>query len=133
MKTFESKLIVIAKSKQEIFTFLSDFRNFEKIMPKEVSKWSAQEGSCSFTISNMAELNMKFGDCVEFSNINIISSGRNPFNYNLKLNIIEIDSNSSQFSAIFEADLNPMIAMMASRPLTNFVDTLGDKLQEVLS
>lgn len=132
MKTFESKIVSINCAADKIFQYLHDFRNFESILPEEVSKWSCDETHCSFTISNMADLNMVFGACINPRQIEMKSEGKNPFDYQLITEIVTIEDSKSEVKVIFHADLNPMLAMMASNPLKNFVNTLAVKLKEIL-
>jgi carbon monoxide dehydrogenase subunit G len=131
MKTYQSKTLTIGKPQEEIYGFLSDFRNFGKLMPSEISNWQADETSCSFTITNMADLNMTFGDCTPNDKIVMKSHGKNPFSYDLNVHIAD-KGDSADVHIVFNADLNPMLAMMVSNPLKNFINTLVEKLKETL-
>ena len=37
----ESEIVEINNSAENIFNYLSDFKNFEKLMPSQVTKWEA--------------------------------------------------------------------------------------------
>lgn len=102
-------------------------------MPSKVVNWSSTKDSCAYTIDGMAHMNMAFGGNVENEKIIMISKGKNPFTYDLITNISKIDDSKSEVSIVFNGDMNPMIAMMAKKPLQNFVDTLVDRLQEKYS
>lgn len=132
MKTFESKKVDILCPPVIIYNFLSDFNNFGKLMPPEITNWQSTNLNCSFTISGMADLSMAFGDCKHNTLITMKADGKNPFEYYLELHLKENNSESPQVYIAFHADLNPMIAMMASKPLSNFVNLLVDKLKETL-
>ncbi len=131
MKTFESNKILIKRPAKEIFDFLSDFRNFEKLMPEEITNWRADESSCSFTIKNMADLNMAFGERQANEKITMISRGKNPFVYDLNV-FMDENGEGTQTQIVFNADLNPMLSMMVSNPLKNFINILNEKLKEVM-
>jgi carbon monoxide dehydrogenase subunit G len=131
MASYKSDKINIQKSPEEIYNFLSDFNNFEKLMPEQVTNWKATNESCSFTIQGMADLAMKMGENTEFSKITYVSDGNKPFAFNLNTHIIS-NSENSETQIILNADLNPMLKMMASRPLQNFVNLLVNKLKEVI-
>lgn len=133
MNTFESKSLSIDKPQEEIYNYLSDFRNFGKLMPEEITNWKANATNCSFTISNMADLNMAYGKSIPSERIIMVSEGKNPFEYDLNVLIDAIDGTSSQAKIIFNADLNPMLAMMATTPLKNFIDMLVEKLKIIMS
>lgn len=129
MKTFESKRVEILCPANTIYSFLSDFNNFGKLMPPEITNWQSTATICSFTISGMADLNMDFGNCIYNELITMKANGKNPFDYFLKLHLKEINHDKIGVYIEFQADLNPMIAMVASAPLNNFVNLLVDKLK----
>ena len=130
MTTIESNEALVNKSAQDVYNFLSDFRNFEKLMPEQVVNWKADENECSFTIKGMASLGMKIKNKVPNSLIEIESSGKTPFGFVMKCMIADRQTQCGVKLAI-EADLNPMLKMMAEKPLTNFLNLLVNKLAEV--
>ena len=131
MASFKSDKITIHKSPEDIYTFLSDFNNFEKLMPEQVTNWKSTNESCSFTIQGMADLAMKMGERTEFSKVTYVSDGNKPFAFDLNTDIIA-NGNLTETQIILNTDLNPMLKMMASRPLQNFVNLLVNKLKEVI-
>lgn len=133
MTTVTSNKKQITASAETIFNFLSDFNNLEELMPSKVVNWSSTQTSCAFTIDGMAHLNMAFGKNVENEKIEMISKGKNPFDYDLSTNISKIDNTKCEVNIVFNADMNAMMAMMAKKPLQNFVDILVERLQEKYS
>ncbi len=131
MASFKSDKITIHKSQEDIYTFLSDFNNFEKLMPEQVTNWQSTDESCSFTIKGMADLAMKMGEKTEFSKVTYVSDGNKPFAFDLNTDIIS-NGDNTETQIILNADLNPMLKMMASRPLQNFVNLLVNKLKETI-
>lgn len=132
MTSFKSDKITINRSPEELFVFLSDFNNFEKLMPEQVTNWHATKESCSFTIQGMADLAMKMGQRNEFSVVSYISDGNKPFAFDLNTYFNAVDPDKTETQIILNADLNPVLKMMASRPLQNFVNLLVNKLKEII-
>ncbi|MCB0805311.1 MAG: hypothetical protein KDC05_05890 [Bacteroidales bacterium] len=132
MTTFKSQLISVNHSAKKVFDFLSDFRNFEKLMPDQVINWKATEDQCSFTIKGMADMAMRMGDNIPPVKITYLSEGKSPISFNLEFSIDQKETNRSDVQVILNANLNPMLKMMASRPLQNFVTLLAEKLKEVM-
>ena len=132
MTEFKSEQISIQRKDSDIFNFLSDFSNFEKLMPEQVINWQSTKESCSFTIKGMADLALRIDKKEEFQLISYVSEGKSPFSFNLKFLILSQDEGSTSVSSILQAKLNPMIKMMASRPLQNFVNLLVEKLKELM-
>jgi carbon monoxide dehydrogenase subunit G len=128
----ESKTVALKESQETIFNFLTDFRNFEKLVPQDrVNNWTATLDTCSFNISGMADIGMKITDTEPHSKILILSHGKNPFDFSLTVNIKKTGEETSEANLIFNANVNPFLAMMVEKPLGNFFNMLADKLKEL--
>lgn len=130
MTNIESKIVLIQAKPEDVFNFLNDFNNFGKLMPEQISNWQSTKDTCSFTISGMATLNMKIEERKEFSLVKYAADGKNPFDYSLITNIFEQENGDCTTQIVFQADLNPMLKMLASKPLENFVNLLVEKLKQ---
>lgn len=131
MTTFNSDQVYIERSDKQIFDFLSDFNNFQKLMPPQVSDWQSSSEHCSFNIQNMATLEMRYESKSPYNHIKIVSEGKSPFKFDLQCFIDKADNFNSNVSLQLNADLNVMLKMMASKPLANFINVLANKLKEV--
>ncbi len=130
MTRIESDKRKIDKSSEIIFNFLSDFNNFETIMPDKVVDWKSDNESCSFTISGLASLGMRITEKTPNTFIKIVDEGKVPFKFDFLVNITD-NGNSSEVQLIFDADLNTMLKMVAVKPLRNFLNMLLDELQVI--
>lgn len=130
MTEFISEKTRINASAKEVFDFLSDFRNFQHLMPEQIKNWKADQDHCSFTIEGMADLSMRIASKNPHKNIHIVADGKNPIDYTLDVFLFPDDENQCKAELVFNASLNPFIKAMASRPLQNFVEMLVKKLQE---
>lgn len=99
-------------------------------MPEQIINWQSTEDTCSFTIKGMTDLSMKIKEKIAFHTILITSYGKVPFDFELKCSFEDFGNFQTQSQLIFIADLNPMLSMMASKPLQNFVNMLNSKLKE---
>ncbi|MFA6950166.1 MAG: hypothetical protein WCQ70_05720 [Lentimicrobiaceae bacterium] len=131
MTSFNSEPVSIKRNSHLVFDFLADFHNFEKLMPSQVTDWRSDGDSCSFNIQNMATLAMRYEQKVPFSHIKIISEGKSPFSFDLQCFIEPSTVESCIVNLQLNASLNPMLKMMVSKPLSNFINILAHKLQEV--
>lgn len=132
MTEFKSDVKTIESGDQAIFDFLNDFNAFEKIMPEQVINWQSTKENCSFTIKGMADLAMRIDKKEEFRIISYKSEGKSPFDFSLEFQINKTSENQSEVYSTLSAKLNPMVKMMASRPLGNFVNLLVEKLKEII-
>lgn len=132
MARFESEDVLLNASCEEVFSFLSDFRNLESLMPEQVVNWQATEDSCSFTIQGLTNLSMKLGSKTACTNIHIVSDGNNPIDYTLDY-FLRKKGEQCIVSVMLDAELNIFLSGMASRPLQNLVKIIADKLGEIFS
>lgn len=128
MTTLQSDSVTVAKTAAEVYEFLSDFNHFKDLMPEQVTNWQSTENECSFTIAGMASLGMKLAEKVPHSLIKAVRHGSAPFDFTLSCKI-EDKGAACNVQLVFDADLNPMLKMMAERPLTNFLNILVDRLK----
>jgi len=131
MTRIESDKTSIDKSSKDIFNFLSNFNNFQKLMPEQVTNWQSTDDECSFTIAGMASLGMKMVEKKPNDYIKVIRNGNAPFDFTLECLLKEKSPGESEVQLAFNADLNPMLKMMAVKPLTNFLNLLVKKLKEL--
>lgn len=132
MAEFKSDKLKINASDSKIFEYLSDFNNFEQLMPEQVINWQSTKDNCSFTIQGMADLAMRIANKKEYHFISYGSEGKSPFPFQLNFQIESIDGGQCEVSSHLEAKLNPMLKMMASRPLQNLVNLLVEKLKTIM-
>lgn len=126
--SFKSPLKPVSASVDEVYVFISDLRNFEPLMPDKVEKWSAERDRCEFTISGLSTFSMEIVERSE-NKVTLTSGDITPVDFELICNILE-STGETQVEIELEADLSPMVKMMASRPLQNLVDIMAGKLGE---
>ena len=130
MTNFESKVSLSADI-NEVYAFLSDLNNHEKLMPANIYNWSSTTDEARFTIQNMAKLALKVSSRIENQEINIIPAEEAPFAVEMKLTISQ-NGSETEAKLIVSAELNMMMKMLASGPLQKLVDHQTSTLKEVL-
>ncbi len=130
MTKIESDKVTVNKTAKEVYDFLSDFNNFKKLMPEQVVDWTSTIDECTFTIKGMATLGMKIVEKTPNSLIKVNKNGSAPFDFTLSCMIDDLQ-NQCAVQLAFDAELNMMMKMMATKPLTNFLNILVNKLKEV--
>jgi carbon monoxide dehydrogenase subunit G len=127
----ESDRTEINKPAAEVFAFLTDFNNFQKLMPPQVIDWQSTADECSFKISGMASIGMKIIEKTPNSLIKVTSNGKVPFAFTLNIHLTEVSPTQTSGQLIFEAALNPMMSMMVEKPLGKFFNLLAAKMKEL--
>jgi len=131
MTKIESEKVIINNSSEKVYSFLSDFNNFSKLMPEQVINWKSTESECSFTIKGMVDIKMNIAEKTPFSKVVFKSAKDFSLDFNLVCTINNVSEKSCESQLYFEAELSPFIKMMAQTPLENFVNVLVKKLKEL--
>ena len=134
MTRIESEKVNLSQAQNTTFDFLSDFNNYQQLMPEQVTDWSSDTDTCSFNIKGMASLGMAIESRTPNTEIKIKKNGKAPFDFYLTCEIGEgISPSESTLKLYFDADLNPLLKMMAEKPLANFLNLLVNRYKEIIS
>ena len=131
MSEIKSEKLEVKTSAETIFTTLSNFNHFKQLMPDQVIDWKSTEDTCSFTIQGLPAISMKIHEKIPQKKIVYIAQGNSPLNFELICLLNESAEKQTETQMIFKADLNPMLSMMVSKPLQNFVNILNQKLKDL--
>lgn len=131
MAIFESK-VTINSSVSDVYTFLADFNNHQQLMPDTVQDWSSTTDEANFAIPNMAQLSLKIADRVIDKSINIIATGKPPFEVSLNWDL-EAEDSATVVTFTINAELNMMMKMFASGPLQKLADHETKSLSALVS
>lgn len=124
----ESQKVIIEKSAEETFNFLSDVKNFETLMPDTISKFELLgEDKFLFALKGMPEIVLKKKETVPNNKI-VLGAAGGKLDFSLIATITEIDSYKSEVKLNFDGEFNAMMAMMIKRPISNFIDTLATNM-----
>ncbi len=124
----ESPKINVSKSPQEVFDFLSDVKNFESLMPENISKFEVLDNDkFLFALKGMPEIILKKKEAVAPNKI-VLGAAGGKLDFSLTGNITEVNESSSEVQLEFSGDFNPMMAMMIKGPITKFIETLATSI-----
>lgn len=121
MTIIQSEQVQVNKPLADVFAFLGNANNHQKLMPDSIYNWSSTEDECKFTIQNMAKLELKISERDPAGKVVIIPSAKAPFDIKIEWILAE-NSNGCTAQMNIHADLNPFIKMMAVGPLTKLVN-----------
>ena len=128
----ESPKTIVNKSPQDVFNFLSDVKNFEKLMPENISKFEVlSDDTFLFALKGMPEIVLKKKEVTPPNKI-VLGAAGGKIDFSLIGNIIEVDSNTSDVQLVFNGDFNPMMAMMIKGPITKFIETLSTNIPSAI-
>jgi carbon monoxide dehydrogenase subunit G len=100
-------------------------------MPAEVIKnWQADETSCRFVISGLGDLKLNISEKEPFSLVKFGGNALMTIDFILSALISDKGNGSGKVTLVMEAQLNPLMKMMASGPIENFLETLVNEMEK---
>ncbi|GGG52443.1 hypothetical protein GCM10011414_22550 [Croceivirga lutea] len=122
---------VLNKSKKEVFNFLTEVNNFEKLMPDNIAKFEVlDEETFRFALSGMPEIVLQKKEAIPHSKV-VLGAASSKLPFTLTANIIEISADTSEVDLSFEGEFNSMMAMMIKGPITKFMGTLIQNMDKI--
>lgn len=128
----ESPKVNVEKSSQDIFNFLSDIKNFEGLMPENISKFEVLENDkFLFALKGMPEIILKKKEVIAPNKI-VLGAAGGKLDFSLVVEINETNESSSDVQLKFNGDFNPMMAMMIKGPIGKFIETLATSIPKAI-
>ena len=128
----ESPKISVSKSPEDVFNFLTDIKNFESLMPENISKFEVlDDDKFLFALKGMPEIILKKKEVIPPNKI-VLGAAGGKIDFSLIGNIIEVNETSSEVQLKFTGDFNPMMAMMIKGPITKFIETLATSIPKAI-
>ncbi|GAB4161890.1 MAG: hypothetical protein Tsb0033_20090 [Winogradskyella sp.] len=125
----ESPKVTLDKSAEETFNFLSDVKNFERLMPENISKFEVlEDDKFLFALKGMPEIVLKKKEAISPNKI-VLGAAGGKLDFSLIAHITELENNKSQVQLAFNGEFNAMMAMMIKGPISKFIETLATNMK----
>ena len=131
---FESSVKLIPYSQQAVYNNISDLRNLEKVRDRvpedKVQDFSFDQDTVSVNVAPVGELKLRICDreepkCIKFETV------QSPVPFNVWVQVLPVDENSSKMKVTVKAELKPFIKSMVEKPLQEGVEKIADALAMV--
>ena len=120
---FESRSGSLSCTPKEVFDFVTDIRNFEQFIPEgTIYNWQSAKDTCSFSVSMIGTVSLQIEKKEPYNKVIFSGDALKKNDFSLVLNILENENNNAEVKVLLEADLNPMLKMMANKPILQFLE-----------
>ena len=127
----ESNQAVTQKSQKEVFDFLNNIENFEKIMPSNIQKFEKlSDVRFLFQLKGMPEIVLEKKESHRPDKI-VLGAASDKLPFTLTANIKEETPATSTTKLDFEGKFNAMMGMMIKSPIQNFINILGENISKL--
>jgi len=129
---YESRNGSLNCSDVELFEFVTDVRNFEQfVRGAGITDWKAEKKSCSFKVSMIGTVSLHIAESEKYRIVTYRGDALNKNDFSLILNISGSAVSSTDVKVSLSADLNPMLRMMAAKPIAQFLELLINKMESI--
>ena len=139
---FKSDWTKAQLSDKELFEYIGNMNNIPPILPEQVIDIKTDADNLAFTIQGMGSIALQVTKREPNKLIQLSPTGKTPFQFVLNIYIRDTESPSHQVTksmsesmseCCFEIDanLNPLMQMMASRPLQNLVNMMSAEFKNL--
>lgn len=131
---YESSVKHIPYPQQAVYDNISDLRNLDKVKDRvpedKLSDFNYDEDTVSLNVAPVGELKLRICDreapkCVKFETV------QSPVPFNVWIQVLPVDENSSKMKVTVKAELSPLIKGMVDKPLREAVEKIADALAQV--
>ena len=121
----------VSRNNKEVFEFLTELKNFERLMPDTIDKFQMlDEHKFLFALKGMPEIVLKRKEQHPNNKV-VLGAASDKLPFTLTADITSIDKNNCNVVLSFEGEFNAMMAMMIKTPITNFMNTLSENLAKI--
>ena len=128
---FESSVKQVPYPQQAVYRNISDLTNLEKVRDRvpedKIQGFSFDQDTVTMSIAPVGEIKFRICDreepkCIKFETV------KSPVPFNVWVQILPVDENSSKMKVTVKAELNPFIKSMVEKPLQEGVEKIADAL-----
>jgi len=127
----ESNTVTVNKSAEGLYHFLLDVKNFEQLMPENISKFEViRDNAFVFALKGMPEIALELKESTPHSKV-VLGAISDKIPFTLTASIDEVNDAQSAVKLDFNGEFNAMMAMMIKGPITKFLETLSANLSSL--
>ena len=130
MSYFESRSVKLSCTAEEVFNFVTDIRNFEQFIPPGTIKhWQAERESACLNVPMLGTVSFRLAEKEMYTKVVYTGNALKKNDFSLVLHISDNNKNPSEVKVSLNADLNPMLKMMAAKPIGQFMEKLINEME----
>ena len=127
---YESRPGNLSCNPHEAFNFITDLRNFGRFIQEgTITNWKAEKDSCSFTVSMLGTVIVRIIE--KEADKKVVFEGDALSRNDFKIDVV-LSASPEGLADIrlqLKAILNPMMRMMADKPIKQFMEILMNEIE----
>jgi hypothetical protein len=130
VSNYESRQGSLKCGVNKAYNFITDFRNFGRfVKTNNVADWQADKESCSFNVGILGAANVKLTEKEEASKVVYQGMTAGNIDFTITVQLSGNDAELSEMHIALSAYFNPLMKMMADKPIKTFLDILISEIE----
>lgn len=131
ISAYKSRTGKLNCSVKVFYDFVTDIRNFERfISPDILSNLKAGKDSLSFHVNMLGAVNIRIIEKTMYNRVVFKGETRQVRDFFLIVDILDPGKGNTEVNVTLEAEINPMLKMVAAGPVKKFLETLIDEMEK---
>lgn len=127
---YESRSGKLSCTAEAAFNFISDLRNFGRFVREgTISEWQAEKDSCSFNVSVIGTVKVRLIEKIAGTRIVYQGDALSKNDFTINVDLSGDTLNPADIKLFLSASLNPMMKMMADKPIRQFMELLIQEIE----
>lgn len=127
---YESRAGKAECSPSEVFDFITDLRNFGRFVQGDtITNWHAEKESCSFRVSMLGTVSVRLIEKERSTKVIYQGDALSTNDFTIDVIISDDAQESADVRLLLSASLNPVMKMMAEKPVMQFLEKLMDEIE----
>lgn len=127
---YQSRTGKVSATPAEVFAFITDLRNFKSFVNEgTISGWHAEKESCSFSVSMLGTVSVRLIEKEISSKVIYQGDALSRNDFTINVNISGRPAEPAEVNISLSASLNPVMKMMADKPIRQFMETLMQEIE----
>jgi len=128
---FESRTAKANCTAEELYHFVTDIRNFKKIIPEgKFSDMVIEKDSCSFNVDMLGKVSIRIRERKEFTEVGFSGNAMPVNEFSFVISFRDSETGSSEVKLIVQAKLNPFLQMLAADPIKKIMETIVVEIEK---
>ena len=131
LSIFESRSGTVSCNAEEVYAFVTDIRNFERFIPKgSINNWKSDREFCSFSVPMIGNVELRIAEKEQFKKVVYDGDALKKNDFSLTLSMVDNVKNLAVIQILLRADLNPMMKIMAAKPIGQFLEKIIAEMEQ---
>ncbi|MDR2887802.1 MAG: hypothetical protein LBV26_07385 [Bacteroidales bacterium] len=130
LSNYESRQGSLKCGVNRAYAFITDFRNFGRFAnSNSIADWQADRESCSFNVAMLGKVGVRLAEKEETGKVVYRGNASGNIDFTVTVGLSGNDTEPSKISINLSAYLNPVMKMMADKPVRMFLDLLISEIE----